>query len=48
MATGEWLTLDWFPWSHVELRIDVFVRQQPQASGTTNSLGALFQVHVLL
>ncbi len=34
VATGEWLTLDWFPWSHVELRIDVFFRQQPQASGT--------------
>ncbi len=48
VATGEWLTLDWFPWSHLELRIDVFARQQPQVSGTTNSFGALFQVHVLL
>jgi hypothetical protein len=48
IATGEWLTLDWFPWSHVELRFDLFIRQQPQSGGSTNSLGALFQVHVLL
>ena len=48
VALGEWMTLDWFPWSHLELRIDVFLRQQPQSGGSTNSLGALFQVHVLL
>src|SRR6185369_1555979 len=47
-ATGEWLTVDWFPWSHVELRFDLFIRQQPQSGGSTDSLGALFQVHVLL
>ena len=48
VSLGEWITLDWFPWSHLELRIDIFLRQQPQSSGSTNSLGALFQVHVLL
>ena len=48
VSTGEWLTLDWFPWSHIELRIDLFIRQQPQSSGSTDSIGALFQVHVLL
>ncbi|HTS82347.1 MAG TPA: hypothetical protein VMH40_17210 [Myxococcaceae bacterium] len=48
VALGEWITLDWFPWSHIELRIDLFLRQQPQSTGSTNSLGALFQVHVLL
>ena len=48
LQTGEWLTVDWFPWSHVELRFDLFLRQQPQSGGSTNSLGALFQVHVLL
>jgi hypothetical protein len=48
LQTGEWLTVDWFPWSHVELRFDLFVRQQPQSGSSTNSLGALFQVHVLL
>ena len=48
VATGEWLTVDWFPWSHVELRFDLFIRQQPQSGGSTDSLGALFQVHVLL
>ena len=48
VATGEWLTVDWFPWSHVELRFDLFIRQQPQSGGSTDGLGALFQVHVLL
>jgi hypothetical protein len=48
VALGEWLTVGWFPWSHVELRFDLFVRQQPQTGGSTDSLGALFQVHVLL
>src|SRR5262249_29697058 len=48
LSTGEWLTVDWFPWSHLELRFDVFIRQQPQTRGSTNSIGALFQVHVLL
>jgi len=48
VSLGEWITLDWFPWSHVELRIDLFIRQQPQTSGSVDSLGALFQVHVLL
>ncbi|HET9158084.1 MAG TPA: hypothetical protein VFN91_15535 [Myxococcaceae bacterium] len=48
VATGEWITLDWFPWSHVELRVDLFIRQQPQTGSSTNSIGALFQVHVLL
>ena len=48
VSTGEWITLDWFPWSHLELRFDVFIRQQPQTGGSTNSIGALFQVHVLL
>jgi hypothetical protein len=48
VSLGEWITLDWFPWSHLELRIDLFLRQQPQSGGSTNSLGALFQVHVLL
>lgn len=48
VSTGEWFTVDWFPWSHLELRFDLFIRQQPQAGGSTNSLGALFQVHVLL
>ncbi len=48
LALGEWITLDWFPWSHVEFRIDLFLRQQPQTGGSTSSLGALFQVHVLL
>jgi len=48
VALGEWLTLAWYPWSHVELRFDLFIRQQPQTGGSTDSLGALFQVHVLL
>ena len=48
VSTGEWITLDWFPWSHLELRFDLFIRQQPQAGGSTNSVGALFQVNVLL
>jgi hypothetical protein len=48
LSTGEWITLDWFPWSHVELRVDLFFRQQPQAGGSTSSVGALFQVHALL
>ena len=48
VATGEWITVDWFPWSHLELRVDLFIRQQPQPGGSTNSLGALFQVHALL
>ena len=48
LATGEWITVDWFPWSHLELRVDLFIRQQPQPGGSTNSLGALFQVHALL
>jgi hypothetical protein len=48
VALGEWLTLAWYAWSHVELRFDLFIRQQPQTSGSTDSLGALFQVHVLL
>jgi hypothetical protein len=48
VATGEWITVDWFPWSHLELRIDLFFRQQPQTGGSTDSVGALFQVHVLL
>ena len=48
VSTGEWITVDWFPWSHLELRIDLFFRQQPHTGGSTHSLGALFQVHVLL
>src|SRR5215468_278715 len=48
VALGEWLTVGWFPWSHLELRFDLFIRQQPQTGGSTDSLGALFQVHVLL
>lgn len=48
VSLGEWITLDWFPWSHVELRIDLFFRQQPQTGGSTSSIGGLFQVHVLL
>jgi hypothetical protein len=48
VALGEWFTIAWYPWSHVELRFDLFVRQQPQTAGSTDSLGALFQVHVLL
>jgi len=48
VSTGEWVTLDWFPQSHVELRIDIFFRQQPQSSGSVQSIGGLFQVHVFL
>jgi hypothetical protein len=48
VALGEWLTVGWYPWSHLELRFDLFIRQQPQTGGSTDSLGALFQVHVLL
>ncbi len=48
VATGEWLTLDWFPWSHLEFRVDLFFRQQPQQGGSNSSAGALFQIHALL
>jgi hypothetical protein len=48
ISTGEWASVVWFPWSHLELRVDLFLRQQPQANGSTSSVGALLQVHALL
>jgi hypothetical protein len=48
VSFGEWLTVDWFIQSHVELRIDFTLRQQPQSSGSSSSVAGLFQIHVLL
>jgi hypothetical protein len=48
VSFGEWLTLDWFVWSHVELRIDLTMHQLPQSSGSSSSIAGLFQIHVLL
>jgi hypothetical protein len=45
---GQWLTLDWFVHSHVELRFDLTFRQVPPWRGSPSSVVALAQIHVLL
>jgi hypothetical protein len=47
-AFGEWVTVDWFVHSHVELRLDVIFRQIPPSRGASSSIVGLAQVRVLL
>lgn len=48
IATGYWLTLDWFCLPHTELRFDVLYRNYPGQGGRLQSLSGLIQLHTYL
>jgi hypothetical protein len=48
VATGYWLTLDWFFLPHSELRFDMIYRNYPGQGGRLQSLSGLIQLHTYL
>ncbi|HEY1909127.1 MAG TPA: hypothetical protein VGG91_23995 [Myxococcaceae bacterium] len=48
VATGYWLTLDWFFLPHSDIRMDVIYRNYPGQGGRLQSLSGLIQLHTYL
>jgi hypothetical protein len=48
VATGYWLTLDWFCLPHTDIRLDALYRNYPGPGGRQQSLSGLIQLHTYL